>query len=102
MDHEDGGRRDWLDEGRPSLWRGLEDQGGQFRHLAEFFRFGKNLCSCYDIYRAYLSLPIWIQKRQHSASKSEHGWFRRNAKTLLHQGTGRWGLPVSFWKRSKR
>ena len=48
-------------------------RAGTFVTLAEFFWFGKNLCSCYDIYRAYLSLPIWIQERQHSASTSQHG-----------------------------
>ena len=40
---------------------------GNFITLSEAFWFGKELCSCYDIYRWYLTLPVWIQKRYHSA-----------------------------------
>ena len=40
---------------------------GNFVTLSEAFWFGKDLCSCYDIYRWYLTLPVWIQKRHHPA-----------------------------------
>ena len=75
---------------------------GQFITLAELFWFGKDLCSCYDIYRAYLSLPVWIQKRKHPASQNAPGTMRRNAKAFHYQETGMYGLPTAPWKRGRR
>ena len=53
---------------------------GNFITLSEAFWFGKELCSCYDIYRWYLTLPVWIQKRVHSMSTNPEGLERRVAK----------------------
>ena len=75
---------------------------GQFITLAELFWFGKDLCSCYDIYRTYLSLPVWIQKRKHPASQNAPGTMRRNAKAFHYQETGMYGLPTAPWKRGRR
>ena len=66
---------------------------GNYISLGELFTFGKNLCSCWDMYRTYKSLDIFIHKRAHSRSESEAGIMRQNAKRWHHQRTGRWGLP---------
>ena len=71
-------------------WRFKE---GNFITLAELFSRGMKTCSCFDMYRTYLSLPIFIHKKVHSFSQSEGANKRRNAKKLHHQESGRWGLP---------
>ena len=45
-------------------------RAGHYITLAELFNFGKECCSCYDLYRACMSLPIWIHTHQHSVSQS--------------------------------
>ncbi|CAK0883168.1 unnamed protein product, partial [Prorocentrum cordatum] len=102
---------DWImmkDGGETGLMRSdpafgnWQIRSGQFITLAELFWFGKHLCSCYDIYRAYLSLPVWIQKRKHSTSQSAAGVLRRNAKASRHQEEGKYGLPSNPGKRGRR
>ena len=103
---------DWImrkDGGETGLMRRDPASGGnwQIRHgqfitLAELFWFGKDLWSCYDIYRAYLSLPVWIQKRKHPASQNAAGTIRRNAKSLHYLDHGKYGLPQTPWKRGRR
>ena len=66
---------------------------GNIVTLSEMFRFGCEVCTCYDIYRTFVHLPIFVYKRIHSASRSEPGVQRRTAKLLRHQETGRYGLP---------
>ena len=61
--------------------------------LAEVFYMGHRILSCFDLYRIYLTLDHFAFKRQHSVSNSAEGTRRRNAKSLRHQETGRWGLP---------
>ena len=43
---------------------------GNYITLAELFHLGIHLLSCYDLYRAYRSLPIFIHKRVVSQSHS--------------------------------
>ena len=38
---------------------------GNYVSLGELFNFGKKLCSCWDMYRTYKSLEIFIHKRAH-------------------------------------
>ena len=64
---------------------------GNYITLAELFHYGGNLCSCYDLYRTYLSLPIFIHKRKHSSSHTPDARWRRNSKFLRYAETGRWG-----------
>ena len=67
---------------------------GHLVTLAEMFRFGTQLCTCFDIYRTFVHLPIFVFKRAHSSSGSEPGQKRRQAKWLRHEETGRYGLPT--------
>ena len=62
--------------------------------LAEAFWFGKDLCSCYDIYRWYLTLELWIHKCDHPSSTNEAGMVRKAGKELRFRGIGKWGLPA--------
>ena len=66
---------------------------GNYITLAELFQLGHDRLSCYDLYRTYLSLPVFISTRQHSTSHTADAQYRRNAKMLRHNETGRWGLP---------
>ena len=75
---------------------------GKFVTLSEAFWFGKDICSCYDIYGWYLSLPVWISKRVHSASANDAGMERRVAKVKRRQETGSWALPAPPWERRRR
>ena len=70
-------------------------KAGNYISLAEFFRFGECKVSCYDLYRAYLSMPVFISTRQHSVSHTPVAGLRRNAKKMIYSETGRWGLPWS-------
>ena len=65
--------------------------------LAEMFRFGSQLCTCFDIYRTFVHLPILVYKRAHSSSGSEKGMQRKNAMLLRHAETGYYGLPKHAW-----
>ena len=66
---------------------------GHLVTLAEMFRFGSHVCTCFDIYRTYVHLPIFVYKRAHSSSRSESGLQRKTAKLLRHKETGKYGLP---------
>ena len=66
---------------------------GHFVTLAEVFKFGCRHCTCYDLYRTYVHLPVFIHRRGHSVSHSAEGTHRRNAKLLRHELTGHYGLP---------
>ena len=66
---------------------------GSIITLAELLHFGNEVCTCYDMYCLYLTLPIFIYKKAHSISSSPNAQKMRNAKALRHHGTGRWGLP---------
>ena len=68
-------------------------RSGNYITLAELFRFGCKVCSCFDLYRAYVALPIFISKRYHSVSHTGPAQKRRNAKQLRFQENGKWGLP---------
>ena len=75
--------------GRPSRW--LIRQGN-YISLGERFAFGACRCSCWDLYRTYRSLEIFIFKKPHSTSGAEDAVLRQNAKRKRHQDTGTWGL----------
>ena len=75
--------------GRPSRW--LIRQGNYIT-LGELFVFGARRCSCWDLYRTYRSLEIFIHRKPHSMSGSEEAIFRQNAKRKRFQDTGRHGL----------
>ena len=66
---------------------------GQYITLAEMFDLGQHLASCYDLYRAYLYMPTFIETRYHSKSNTASAQERCNAKILRHADTGRWGFP---------
>ena len=61
--------------------------------LSEIFEFGSLRCSCFDLYRTYTSLPIFIYKRHHTVSHSATAQTRRNAKLLHYKEHGNYGLP---------
>ena len=76
---------------------------GNFVTLSEAFWWGKDICSCYDIYAWYLSLPIWISKRVHPASTNDAGMARRVAKVQRKDQTGSWALPApAGWDTHRR
>ena len=75
--------------GGPSRW--LIRQGNYIT-LGELFVFGAQRCSCWDLYRTYTALEIFIHKKPHSLSNSEGAIFRANAKLSKFENTGRWGL----------
>ena len=66
---------------------------GNYITLAELFKSVSLVCSCFDLYRTYADLPIFIHKRHHSTSNSAKAQLRRNAKQLRFQERGRYGLP---------
>ena len=84
--------RKWSDTPAPGGWN---IRTGNYITLAELFYYGGYVsnCTCLDLYRLYLSLPIFIHKRAHSTSHTAEATRRRNAKTLHYQECGRWGLP---------
>ena len=63
-------------------------KGGFLVTLAEMLRFGMHACTCYDIYRTYVDLPVLYYRRAHSTSHSERGLQRRWAKRLHYEETG--------------
>ena len=75
--------------GRPASW---QIRQGNYITLGELFVFGGKRCSCWDLYRTYTSLPIFIRKKSHSLSNSEGAIFRAKAKKSKWEKTGRWGL----------
>ena len=70
---------------------------GHFVTLAEMLRFGMQSCSCFNIYRTYVNLPVYAYKKFHSRSGSEAGRRRQNAKLLHWEMTGRYALPNRPW-----
>ncbi len=82
----------WSDTPAPGGWK---IRTGNYVTLAELFYFGCFIsnCTCFELYRLYLSLPIFIHKRAHSTSHTAEAQRRRNAKTLHYQEYGTWGLP---------
>ena len=66
---------------------------GNYISLGELFVHGADLCSCWDLYRTYTSLEVFIARKNHSVSNTENGIFRQNAKRVRHAWCGRWGLP---------
>ena len=66
---------------------------GQVFTLGEMFRFAGHVCTCFDIYRTFVHLPIFVYKRYHSSSGSELGLKRKAAKLLRHEETGSSALP---------
>ena len=66
---------------------------GHIVTLAEMFRFGIKVRSCFEMYRFYEALPVFVLRRFHSQSHSPEGQLRRDAKKQYHAETGRWALP---------
>ena len=75
--------------GRPASW---QIRQGNYITLGELFVFGAQRCSCWDLYRTYTALEIFIRKKPHSLSNSEGAIFRANAKLSKFEKSGRWGL----------
>ena len=65
---------------------------GNYITLGELFVFGAQWCSCWDLYRTWTALEIFIRKKPHSLSNSDEAIFRANAKRSNFENTGRWGL----------
>ena len=76
--------------GKPARW--LIRQG-QYITLGELFVLGAHRCSCWDLYRIYTSLDLFIRKKVHSVSGSEEAVCLSNAKRSQHFETGKWGQP---------
>ena len=76
--------------GSPAKWF---IRAGQYITLGELFVFGHARCSCWDLYRLYTSLPIFIKTKYHSSSSYPNAIFRHNAKRKRHVECGTWGLP---------
>ena len=97
MSEEEGSERDltwreirWImqvEGGETKVLKWLDDTAsgghwymkcGNYITLAELFHLGIHLLSCYDLYRAYRSLPIFIHKRVVSQSHSAEAQMTRN------------------------
>jgi len=76
--------------GKPARWF---IRSGNYITLGELFVFGFDKCSCWDLYRTYTSLEVFIARKNNSVSTTENGILRHNAKRLRHAECGRWGLP---------
>ena len=76
--------------GNPEKWF---IKAGQYITLGELFVYGHLRCSCWDLYKTYTSLPIFIRSKYHSSSSSARAIFRGNAKRKRYSECGRWGLP---------
>ena len=70
-------------------WRIVE---GNCITLGELFAFGRNVSSCYDLYRKYLTLSVFVRKKVHGMSHSAQGTKRRNSKMLNFVETGSYAL----------
>ena len=66
---------------------------GHYITLGELFVLGAHRCSCWDLYRIYTSLDLFIRKKVHSVSGSEEAVCLPNAKRSQHFETGKWGQP---------
>ena len=76
--------------GRPASW---QIRQGNYITLGELFVFGARRCSCWDLYRTYTALEVFIRKKPHSFSTSDDANFRANAKKAKYENTGLWSLP---------
>ena len=76
--------------GQPAGWKIRQ---GNYITLGELFLFGSLKCSCWDMYRTYMSLDIVVTRKPHSISNSPNAILRQNAKRKRHDQTGRWALP---------
>ena len=74
----------------PARW---EIRQGNIITLAELFSWGAYRCSCWDLYRTYRSLEVFIDPKPRVRSGSENANFRDNAKRKRRMDTGRYGLP---------
>ena len=68
-------------------------RAGQHVTLAELFNYGCHLCSCHFLYTLYLKQTIFVTRKRHSECTS----VKRNARSLHHLETGRYGLPWESW-----
>ena len=75
--------------GDPSQWFIRQ---GNYVTLGELFTFGAYRCTCWDMYRTYRSLEVFIDRKPHSVSGSEEGTLRQNAKRKQFSEKGKWGL----------
>ena len=62
---------------------------GHYITLGELFVLGAHRCSCWDLYRIYTSLDLFIRKKVHSVSGSEEAVCPSNAKRKRHCETGK-------------
>jgi hypothetical protein len=79
-------------------------RGGNYLTLAELFYWGAKECTCFHLYKMYLSLDYYIYKRTHSESMPVDAQRTRAAKNLHHQEHGTWSLPKEgdSWNEPKR
>ena len=66
---------------------------GNYITLGELFVYGAYRCTCWDLYRTYRSLDVFIHRKPNPTSNSEEGIFRQNAKRRRLQQTGKYDLP---------
>ena len=66
---------------------------GNYVTLAELFHYGQRHVTCYHLYRMYLSLDIYIHRRNHPTSGSGRAKKTNNAKALHYAETGSYRLP---------
>ena len=74
----------------PARW---QIRQGNMITLAELFSFGAYRCTCWDLYRTYRSLEVFIDPKPRVRSGSEIANVPENAQRKRHQDTGRYGLP---------
>ena len=65
---------------------------GHYITLGELFVLGAHRCSCWDLYKTFTALEIFIHKKSHSVTHSDEAIFRANAKRAKYEKTGRWAL----------
>ena len=70
----------------PARW---QIRQGNMITLAELFSFGAYRCTCWDLYRTYRSLEVFIDPQPRVRSGSENANFRDNAKRKRRMDTGR-------------
>ena len=65
---------------------------GNVLNLAELCWWARGRLSAFEIYKMYICLPIYCQKKKHSESQSKAAQLRRSAKQLKYIETDRFGL----------
>ena len=68
--------------GKPARWF---IRSGNYITLGELFVFGFHKCSCWDLYRTYTSLEVFIDRKK--PFRLEHG--ERHPRTDRQEGTPR-------------